>query len=124
MNNQIYTPETEEEAPVEITLEQLEDSRKQCKDIIETSEAAIRLSKNEDFIKVMFKTYFEEEPKRLGYLIASGKLPDSSVDGAIENLKAVGIVQKFLNDIVMQGNLAKDSLNSLEEAYNNSLESK
>lgn len=117
----IYESDEDNEAPVEITMEQLNQLRDDCKDIIETADAAKRLLDNSDFVKVMQVGYFDKEPKRLGALIASGRMPANAVDGAVEDLKSIGSCVNFLNDVVQKGVIAQSELDAAEAAYNEAI---
>lgn len=117
----IYESDEEQEGPIEITIEDLNNLRNDCKDIIETADAAKRLLDNSDFQKVMEVGYFDKEPKRLGSLIASGRMPASAVDGAIEDLKSIGNCANFLNNIVQKGVIAESELEAAEAAYNEAI---
>ena len=114
----IYEAEDLDQAPVEITLEDLNTLRDDCKEIIETANSAKRLLVNEDFIKVVQQGYFEKEPKRLGCLIASGRMTSNAIQGAVEDLKSIGNCVNFLNDVVQKGEIAQGELDAIQDAYN------
>ena len=113
--------EVQEDDTVEITMESLNELREECKDIIETANAAKRLLTNPDFITVIEEGYFDKEPKRLGSLIASGRMPATQVEGAIEDLKSIGSCVTFLNNIVQKGEIANSELEAAEAAYNEAI---
>lgn len=122
---QLYNNEANDDnQPVEITLEDLKTLRDDCKHLIDNAEAASRLMKNEDFKKVVLESYFEGEPKRLGSLIASGRLPEGSLQGAFEDLKSIGNFVTFINETINKGEIVRDELACAEEAYNEAVDSK
>jgi hypothetical protein len=112
----------EESSVVNITLEDLESIRTDCKELIELGEAAKVLSRNPEFIKVIMECYFKREPTRLGELIASGRLPENQIPNVVTDLKAIGCLNNFLNALVEKGKLAKEHLDGCETAYNEYIE--
>ena len=118
----IYEQETHEDTPVNITLEELVSLKEECKTLISNAECARNLLKNEDFKKVIQVEYFENQPKRLGLLIASGRMPPASMEDTIADLKSIGNLANFLNDVIQKGEIAKTEIANLQEAYDDSVE--
>ncbi len=107
---------TEEPDEIELTLEQYEEAKAHYKTIIDRADAARRLAMNDDFKSLVMVGYFENEPARLAELMASGRLPNSSFDGCVEEMKSIGRFRNYLKLHIEQGNMAQDELKSLEEA--------
>lgn len=112
----------EEEDAMAMTPEEYESNKAELQRIIEASGAAVRLAQNEDFKALVMDGYFSEHPKRLGCLIASGKLPQSGIEGSMKELEAVASFRKYLQQYIDQGNAARDELAALEAAYQEFLE--
>jgi hypothetical protein len=115
-----YDEETDQ--PVAITLEDLNKLRDDCRDVIALGDAVKALEKNSDFIKLIKEAYIQKEPKRLGQLIASGKMVESGMNGAFQDLKSIGNLNSFLDQKKQEAALAADHLESANQAYNEQLE--
>lgn len=114
----LYNASLGEEAPdeIELTLEQYEEAKGHYEVIIKRADAARRLAENQDFKDLVMNGYFEDEPKRLAELMASGRLPNSGFDGCVEDMKSIGRFRNYMKMHIEQGQLARDELESLEEA--------
>lgn len=114
----LYNASLGEEAPdeIELTLEQYEEAKTHYQTIIDRADSARRLADNPDFKSLVMEGYFENEPKRLAELMASGRLPQSGFDGCVEEMKSIGRFRNFLKLHIEQGNAARDEMESLEEA--------
>jgi len=114
----LYNASMGEEAPeeIELTLEQYEEAKTHYESIITRADAARRLADNQDFKDLVMVGYFEDEPKRLAELMASGRLPNSGFDGCVEDMKSIGRFRNYMKMHIQQGQLARDELTSLEEA--------
>lgn len=107
----------EEEAPIELTLEQYEEAKAHYATIIDRAEAAKRLADNPDFKSLIMEGYLTDEPQRLAELLASGRINNDKVrDDCSRQLVAIGDFRGYMKNIVEQGNMASDELKSLEEA--------
>lgn len=114
----LYNASMGEEVPdeIELTLEQYEEAKTHYEGIIKRADAARRLSENDDFKDLVMTGYFENEPQRLAELMASGRLPNSGFDGCVEDMKSIGRFRNYMKMHIEQGQLARDELESLEEA--------
>lgn len=108
----------DEEAPeeMELTLEQYEEAKAHYQGIIDRGDAAKRLAENPDFQELVMKGYFKNEPARLADLMASGKLPEAVFIRCTDDIKAVGAFRNFMKLHTDQAQMARDEMESLEEA--------
>lgn len=105
-----------EESPIELTLEQYEEAKEHFKTITDRADAARRLADNSDFKILIMQGYLTDEPQRLAELIASGRLPEKSVNDCSRQLVSIGDFRGYMKNIIEQGNMAADEMESLEEA--------
>ena len=110
-----------DEGPTMMTYAEYEEYKKTCMEVITEAESAARLTLNADFNTTIMETYFDKEPKRLGSIMASGQLPPKGFEGAVEDLKSIGHLKTFLSNLIQKGNIARNELQGLEEAYNESI---
>jgi len=106
----------EDEEPMVLSLEEYEDAKKSLETIIVRADAALRLSKNEDFKQLVMQGYLSDEPKRLADLMASGRLVQQSMENCTRELDAIGKFRNFMREMTSQGEMARTELASLEEA--------
>lgn len=106
----------EDEEPMVLSLEEYEDAKKSLETIIVRADAALRLSKNEDFKQLVMQGYLSDEPKRLAELMASGRLVQQSMENCTRELDAIGKFRNFMREMTSQGEMARTELASLEEA--------
>ena len=118
----LYENDTTEEQTAQLTVEQYQDYKKSCLDLLEMAKAAERLSENPDFKLIVMDAYFDQEPKRLAGLMATGKLNDRQFEDCASDLKAIGSMRAFLQDFIQKGNIATGELKNLEEAWNEAVE--
>ena len=99
-----------------MSFEEAQQYKASCEHVIRQSEAAIRLSKNSDFVTLIMEGYFTEEPKRLGMLIASGRINEKQITGCLEDLRGIGNLRAFMASFIQKGEIAKGELVNLEAA--------
>jgi hypothetical protein len=104
-----------------MTYAEYEEYKATCLEVIAEAESVDRLTRNADFDKSIMDAYFDKEPKRLGMLMASGQLTPKGFDGAVEDLRSIGHLKMFLSDAIQKGNIARNELQGLEEAYTESV---
>lgn len=102
---------------VPMTHEEYTDYKADCTAVLETADKAARLVENPDFVSVVMDGYLTEEPKRLALLMASGQLPPKAFDECVEDLRQIGGFKQYLSEQVQRGEIARNELKSLEEAY-------
>lgn len=107
----------EQQEDVALTFEEYEDHKKSCEEILEQADAAARLTNNPDFKALIIGTYMQDEPKRLGQLIASGRLTPKATEDAFADLKAIGNLNTFMSNQLQRGNIARQELKDLQEAW-------
>lgn len=100
-----------------MTFEEYEAHKKACEEVLEVAEAAERLTKNPDFQRIIIGAYMTDEPRRLAGLIASGRLTPKMTEDTFEDLKAIGNLNTFMSGQLQKGNIARDELNQLQEAW-------
>ena len=107
---------TEEEAPIELTLEQYEEAKTHYSTITDRAEAARRLADNPDFQNLVMQGYLTDEPSRLAELMASGRLNDKVFDDCSRQIRSIADFRDYMKNIIEQGNMAADELKDLEMA--------
>lgn len=108
---------TEEEAPIELTLEQYEEAKAHFATIIDRAQAARRLANHPDFVALVMEAYLTDEPKRLAELLASGRInSEKTLNDIYRQIISIGDFRNFMKNILEQGQMADDELKSLEEA--------
>lgn len=112
----------EDEGVAALTHEEYTAHKAACEAIVDKSDAAIKLSNNPEFIEIVMMAYLEDEPKRLGSIMASGKLTPKSFEDCVADLRSIGSMRGFLQDFVTKGDIARDELAGLEEAWNEAVE--
>ncbi len=105
-----------DDTPTELTKEDFDSYKASCLVVIEQAKAAAKLAQDPNFIKIIMEDYFSNEPKRLGCLMASGRLTPNGFDGAVDDLKSIGHLRKHLQNLIEKGNLAAGDLEGLEAA--------
>ena len=105
-----------EDEPTHMTMEEFDEYKASCLYIIEKAKAAAKLSQDPNFQKIIMEDYFSNEPKRLGCLMASGRMTSQGFDGAVEDLRSIGHLRKYLQDFIEKGNIAAGELENLEIA--------
>ena len=105
-----------EDAPTEMTMDDFNEYKASCLFLIAQAKAAAELAQYPAFKQLIMEDYFSNEPKRLGCLMASGRMTPNGFDGAVADLKAIGHLRKYLQDFVEKGNIAAGELENLEIA--------
>jgi len=115
----LYNGSTDGESQEEvgITFEEYEDHKKACEEIIAQSDIAARLTNNPDFQALIIGVYMQDEPKRLGQLIASGRLNPKAVEDSFADLKSIGNLNRFMSNQLHHGDIARRELKDLQEAW-------
>ena len=105
-----------EDTTTHMTMEQFDEYKASYLYLIEQAKAAAKLAADPNFKKIIMENYFSEEPKRLGCLMASGRMTPQGFDGAVEDLKSIGHLRNYLQDFIEKGNIAAGELENLEIA--------
>ena len=115
---EIYDPTANEtdDTPTEMTMEEFNEYKASCLYLIEQAKAAAELAAYKPFQKIIMEDYFSNEPKRLGCLIASGRMTPSGMEGAVRDLQSIGHLRNYLQDFIEKGNIAAGELENLEIA--------
>lgn len=106
----------DDDAPTEMTMEEFDEYKASCLYLIEQAKAAAKLVEFPAFQTIIMEDYFSNEPKRLGCLMASGMLTPNGFDGAVDDLRSIGHLRKYLQAFIEKGNIAADELANLEIA--------
>ena len=112
----------DDEEPILLTIEEYEETRDALRSIILRADAVKRLNENDDFQTMIVQGYLTDEPVRLANLMASGKLPEKSMENCLKELDAIGRFRNFLKLMVEQGSQAEGDLVNLEEAREEAIE--
>jgi len=121
----LYQSEFEEDQSPEVnmTMEEFEEHKAACEELLEKAKAAAKLVDDPNFKMIVMEDYFTKEPQRLGSLMASGKLTKQGFDGAVEDLRSIGHLRNFLQDFIAKGNIANEELQQLEIARQEMIQS-
>jgi len=106
----------EDEGPTEMTMAEFDEYKASCIFLIDQAKAAAELAAYAPFKQIIMEDYFSNEPKRLGCLIASGRMTPQGLAGAVEDLKSIGHLRKYLQEFIEKGNIAAGELENLEIA--------
>ena len=106
----------EDEGPTEMTMTEFDEYKASCLFLIDQAKAAAELAEYGPFKQIIMEDYFSNEPKRLGCLMASGRMTPNGFDGAVADLRAIGHLRKYLQDFIEKGNIAAGELENLEIA--------
>jgi hypothetical protein len=106
----------DDDEPTHMTMEEFDEYKASCLYLIEQAKAAAKLAQDPNFQKIIMEDYFSNEPKRLGCLMASGRLTPNGFDGAVSDLRAIGHLRRYLQDFIEKGNIAAGELENLEIA--------
>lgn len=100
----------------EVTIEQLEDQRKNEQAVVDRRDAALRLANNRDFKKLILDGFCGTEAAR--YVQESGDpmLTREQREDALNMAQASGHLKRFLSYTVLFGNTAARTIKELEEA--------
>lgn len=114
---EIYSNDDDVEAqPTEMTIQEFDEYKASCIYVIDQAKAAAKLAADPNFQQIIMEEYFSQEPKRLGCLMASGRLTPNGFDGCVSDLRAIGHLRKYLQDFIEKGNIAAGELENLEIA--------
>jgi len=105
-----------EDTTTHMTMEQFDEYKASCLYLIDQAKAAEKLAADPNFQKIIMQNYFSDEPKRLGCLMASGRMTPQGFEGAVEDLKSIGHLRNYLQDFIQKGNIAAGELENLEIA--------
>lgn len=102
--------------PTQMTMAEFDEYKASCLFVIDQAKAAAKLAEDPNFQQIIMENYFSDEPKRLGCLMASGRLTPAGFDGAVEDLRSIGHLRGYLQGFIEKGNIAADELVNLEIA--------
>ena len=108
----------DEEPPVHVfeSEQEFNEYKASCEFVLKQAKAAQKLSESPAFQEIIMKDYFENEPKRLGQLMASGKMTPKGFDDASYDLRSIGHLRSYLSNFIMKGNIAAAQLEEMEVA--------
>lgn len=115
--------ETENSEPVSMTYEEYLERKEVFEAQLEITKATRKLATIPEFDLVVMNQYFVVEPKRLGELMASGRLNQKAFEGAANSLQAIAHFRNFLREQLERGEFSRSELDSLNEAYQEAVDS-
>lgn len=118
----LYEQDNASEETAHLTMEQYQEYKASCEELLRQAKSAAKLAEQPEFKEIVMDAYFDQEPKRLAGLMATGRLSDKQFDECISELRAIGSLRTFLQDFIQKGNIAQDELNNLEAAWNEAVE--
>jgi hypothetical protein len=107
----------EDDAPRMMTVEEYQEYRTSCEEVIRQADAAIKLANNPEFKELVMDGYFTREPQRLGQLMASGRMNEKQFEQCSLDLKGIAGFRSYLMSFTQKGQIARNELRDLEEAY-------
>jgi len=113
---------TDTEETAHLTMEQYQDYKKSCQELLRQASSAEKLANIPEFKEIVMDAYFDQEPKRLAGLMATGRLSDKQFEECVSELRAIGSLRTFLQDYIQKGNIARSELENLEIAWNEAVE--
>lgn len=97
-------------------IQQIEDSIKENRKVVELGDALVRLTNNRDFKKVILEGYFEKEAVRLVHLKASSEMQSEARQKAIiSDIDSIGAFHEYLRTLEYQANMARKAIGTDEE---------
>lgn len=111
-----------EDQAAHLTMEQYQEYKASCEELLRQAKAAEKLAGLPEFKEIVMDAYFDQEPKRLAGLMATGRLSDKQFDECVGELRAIGSLRTFLQDFIQKGNIAQGELENLEAAWNEAVE--
>ena len=114
--------ENGEEETAHLTMEEYQEYKASCEELLRQAKSAEKLAGMSEFKEIIMDAYFDQEPKRLAGLMATGRLSEKQFDECVSELKAIGSLRTFLQDFIQKGNIAQSELANLEAAWNEAVE--
>jgi hypothetical protein len=99
----------------EVTVEQLEQQRRDNDELMARRDAALRLAENKDFRRLFIKEYFVEEAARLVQLSGDPALTPQQQADSLEMAKATGHCKRYLSVIVQQAAKAESDNEDIDD---------
>lgn len=90
-------------------LEQIELTIEEAKKKVAMKDAALKLAGNREFKKIFLEGYFEKEAARLVEISGDSRMIDDREE-IFDAIKGISHCQQYLRHIVMEGNLAQESI--------------
>ena len=90
--------------------------REQAREAIELRDAALKLTKNREFKKVILEHFFVTETARYAQISGDPALSKESREDALNLAQASGHTKRFLSVLVQMGNAAESNLAAIEQA--------
>jgi len=118
----LYEQDNPDEETVHLTMDQYQEYKASCEELLRQAKAAEKLAGLPEFKEIVMDAYFDQEPKRLAGLMATGRLSDKQFDECVGELKAIGSMRTFLQDFIQKGNIAQSELENLEAVWNEAVE--
>ena len=118
----LYEQDNASEETAHLTMEQYQEYKASCEELLRQAKSAAKLAEQPEFKEIVMDAYFDQEPKRLAGLMATGRLSDKQFDECISELRAIGSLRTFLQDFIQKGNIAQSELENLEVAWNEAVE--
>jgi len=107
----------EDDGPRMMTVEEYQDYRASCEEVIRQADAAVKLANNPEFKELVMDGYFTREPQRLGQLMGSGRINERQFDQCSLDLKGIAGFRTYMMSFTQKGEIARQELRNLEEAF-------
>jgi len=91
-------------------IEEVELSIEHARELIERGQMAERLSRNNEFRKLVLEGYFVNEAARLALLYSDPNIPNEMRENLLRDISAPGCFKRYLSSIVQMGHVAQREL--------------
>lgn len=98
------------------SVHELEEHRKKAKELVELRNAALRLSNNRDFRKLILDYFCIQETARYAHASADPALDERSQADALALAQSAGHLKRFLSVVVQMGHNAEREIAQIDEA--------
>ncbi len=102
-------------------LDELHQQKEDCQQAIERMNKLQRLQTNPDFEELILEGFCEKECARYARLSGDPEIPESVRLASGNACKASGVLMRYIQTILMKGQLAEQEIKEVEEAINNEL---
>ena len=96
-------------------IKQLEDSIDESRKLVELKNAALKLSSNREFKKIILDGYFKDEAVRLAEVSAIAN-PNVDRNEVFLAIQAISLLKQYLQSIVRVGEMAEEDIYTNGEA--------
>jgi hypothetical protein len=97
-------------------IQALERQLTRAKDVVAQRDLMLRLSENHDFRKLIIDGFLKEECARFAHMSTDPNLGPQDRADALGSAQAAGHLKRWINALILQGNVAERDIVDLNEA--------